>query len=339
MVTARQAASRITLAIGGEQILVDRAVDRAVRAIQAEHSPDAPVVRVVVSAGDATAATAIREAMAPTLFGDVTVLVVTSVDQATPDADAALREFASTASTDGFLIATHPGGVKGKNLLDTLRAAGAVQVDCPVLKRGRATMDFLEGELREHRRRMEPGALTTLVDAVGQDLGLLTAAVEQLVADIDEDPITQQHVEARFTGVAEVSAFAIADGVWDRRAAEALRSLRWSMAGSDAVGVPTVVALATGLRSIVRVAALGPRASEQEVARDAGVPPWKVKVLRRQWSTWSGDQRRLAMAAVALAEADAAVKGGVAARGSLDPQQKLMALERLVLQTAARPAT
>ena len=282
------------------------------------------------------AGTAIREAMSPTLFGDVTVLVVTGIDASSAEVDAALRDLASAQPVDCFLIATHPGGVKGKNLLDALRAAGAVQVDCPVLKRGRAMIDFLEEELRQHRRSMAPGALTTLVDAVGPDLGLLTAAVEQLMADIEEDPITKEHIEARYSGVADVSGFAIADAVWDRRCVDALRSLRWAMAGSDAIGVPTVMALASGLRSIVRVAGLGPRASENEVAREAGVPPWKVKVLRRQWSAWSGDQRRLAVAVVALADADAAVKGGVGSHGSLDPQQKLLALERLVLRTAAR---
>lgn len=334
--TTKAPASAITLAIGGEQVLIDRAVARAVAAIRVERGSDGPPVRMTVAANDPASAMTIREAMSPSLFGDVTVLIVTGVDGATPEVDAALRALASERPTDCYLIATHPGGVKGKNLLDALRAAGAVQVDCPVLKRGRATMDFLEGELRTHRRTMAPGALTCLVDAVGTDLGLLTAAIEQLVADVDEDPITVAHVSAMYSGVAEVSGFAIADAVWDRRAADALRSLRWALGNSDAIGVPTVMALATGLRSIVRVAALGPRASEQDVAKDAGVPPWKVKALRRQWSAWSGDQRRLAVAAVALAEADAAVKGGVATGGSLDPQQKLMALERLVLTTASK---
>jgi DNA polymerase-3 subunit delta len=73
-----------------------------------------------------------------------------------------------------------------------------------------------------------------------------------------------------------------------------------------------------------------------DAAKEAGVPPWKVKVLRRQWSAWSGDQRRLAQAVVALAEADGAVKGGVGEGNSLDNQQKLLALESLVLRTAAR---
>jgi hypothetical protein len=58
--------------------------------------------------------------------------------------------------------------------------------------------------------------------------------------------------------------------------------------------------------------------------------------LPRQWSGWSGDQRRLAAAAVALADADGAAKGGIEQGSSLDPEQKLLELERLVMLTSAR---
>jgi len=74
------------------------------------------------------------------------------------------------------------------------------------------------------------------------------------------------------------------------------------------------------------------------VARPAEFPPWKVRVLRHQWSAWSGDQRRLAAAAVALADADGAAKGGVGEGTALDPEQKLLALERLVLLTSSKHA-
>lgn len=325
--------SRITLAMGGEPVLIDRAVDRAVAQARAEVGP---AVRVSVNASDADAGTAIREAMAPTLFGDATILIVKGIEDSSESVDAALRAYVQEPVDTCHLIATHPGGVKGKALVEVLRGAGAQVVDCPVLKRGRATADFLQAQLREQRRSMTPEALEIVMNAIGQDVRLLVAAIEQCIRDVEHDPITADDVRVAFAGVAEVSGFAIADAVWERRGADALRSLRWSMAGGEQVGVPTVMALASGLRSIVRVAAVGPGASEVDAAKEAGVPPWKVKVLRRQWSAWSGDQRRLAQAVVALAEADGAVKGGVGEGTSLDNQQKLLALETLVLRTAAR---
>ena len=165
---------------------------------------------------------------------------------------------------------------------------------------------------------------------------MLASAASQLSADVDHDPITREDVAAYFEGVAEVSGFAISDAVWDRRAVDALRMLRQSMMSGDSIAVPTVSAMAIGLRQIVRVAGMSPAASEADVAREVAVPPWKVKQLRRQWAGWSGDQRRLAAAAVALADADVAAKGGLTRGSALDPEQKLLALERLVLLTGAR---
>ena len=320
--------ARITLAVGGEPLLVDRAIADAVAAVRAI---DPGAQRVTIPASSEDSGPAIADAAAPTLFGDATIIVVTGIDAASDSVDTELRAFAADAPDGAWLVCTHPGGVKGKNLLDALRKAGATQVDCAPLKRGPSTLDFLAKEVASHRRKMTADAMAALYEAIGQDLRLLAAAIAQLTSDVEHDPITVDDVRAHFAGVADVTGFAIADAVWDRRSTDALRSLRQALQESDGIAVATVMAIASGLRSIVRVAAVGPGASEADVAREAGVPPWKVKVLRRQWSKWSGDQRRLAAAVIALADADASMKGGVREGTSLDPEQKLLELERLVM--------
>jgi DNA polymerase-3 subunit delta len=197
-------------------------------------------------------------------------------------------------------------------------------------------VEFLTREFASHRRKATGPAIIALYESVGQDLGLLSAGVSQLVADIDANPIDVDDVRAYFAGVADVAGFTIADAVWERRYADALRSLRLSMLSSDAgrVGPVTVTALAMGLRTLVRVGGMPPGTSAAVVAKEAGAPPWKVEPLRRQWAKWSGDQRRLAIAVVALADADGAVKGGVLEGSSLVDEQKLLALEILVAATA-----
>jgi DNA polymerase-3 subunit delta len=84
---------------------------------------------------------------------------------------------------------------------------------------------------------------------------------------------------------------------------------------------------------MILVGGSAPGASDNDVAREAGLPPWKVKTLRRQWSRWSGDQRKLASLVVALADADPAMKGGITIGSALDPEQKLFELEKLVTRT------
>ena len=277
-----------------------------------------------------------REATAPNLFGDGGVVVVTGVDAADDRLAAAIREVIADLPDNVFLVFTHPGGVKGKALLDALKSAGADVVDCQAVKRGKATVEFLTREFASHRRKATGPAIIALYESVGQDLGLLSAGVSQLVADIDANPIDVDDVRAYFAGVADVAGFTIADAVWERRYADALRSLRLSMLSSDAgrVGPVTVTALAMGLRTLVRVGGMPPGTSAAVVAKEAGAPPWKVEPLRRQWAKWSGDQRRLAIAVVALADADGAVKGGVLEGSSLVDEQKLLALEILVAATA-----
>jgi DNA polymerase III subunit delta len=324
---------RITIAIGGEPVLVERAVLSVSTAVRRS---DASAQRTVITGSDENAAHELREAAAPNLFGDGGVVVIEGIDAADDQLAKAVREVISDLPDNVYLVVTHPGGVKGKALLDDLRTAGAEQVDCQAVKRGKATLEFLNREFAAHKRRATPDAIATLYEAIGQDLGLLGAAVSQLVTDVEANPIEAEAVREYFAGVADVSGFTIADAVWERRYAEALRSLRQAMMATDSsrVGPSTVASLATGLRTLVRVGGMPPGASEADVAREAGVPPWKVKQLRKQWSRWSGDQRRLAASAVALADADGAMKGGVLEGSSLDPEQKLLALEILVATTA-----
>jgi DNA polymerase III delta subunit len=70
---------RITLAIGGEPVLVDRAVLAVSTAVR---RADASAQRTVIIAGAEDAAHQLREAAAPNLFGDGGVVVIQGIDAA-----------------------------------------------------------------------------------------------------------------------------------------------------------------------------------------------------------------------------------------------------------------
>ncbi|MBI1350137.1 MAG: DNA polymerase III subunit delta [Actinomycetales bacterium] len=329
--------ARVTLAMGAETVLVDRAV----RSLTAEiRRADPGAQRAVIDAASESAAMELREAVAPNLFGDGGIVIVQGIDGAEESTARAIREACGDLPEGVYLVLTHPGGVKGKALVDAVKQAGADVVDCQTIKKGKATTDFLMKEFSRHRRKVTPDAVAALYDAVGHDLGLLVSAVSQLSSDVEANPITADEVRAYFAGVADVSGFVISDAVWQRQYVDAVRALRQAMLATDSgrVGPATIASLASGLRTLVRVGGMPPGASESDVAREAGVPPWKVAQLRRQWARWSGDQRRLAAAVVSLADADGAMKGGVREGSSLDPGQKLLALELLVARTAGTPA-
>ncbi len=324
---------RLTLAIGGEPLLVDRAV----MAVSAQaRAADPQVQRSVIHAGDESAVLELREATAPNLFGDGGVVILHGIDAADDRLADALRDVIADLPDHVYLVLTHPGGMKGKALVDHVKAAGADVVDCSAIKKGKATMDFLAREFASHRRRATGPAIAALYESVGHDISLLAAGVSQLVSDVESDPIDIDDVRAYFAGVADVAGWTLADAVWERRYADALGTLRLAvLADPGRVGPATVASLAMGLRSLVRVGGMPPGTAPGVVAKEVGAPPWKVEALRRQWARWSGDQRRLAAAVVALADADGAVKGGVLEGSSLDAEQKLLALEILVAATTA----
>jgi DNA polymerase-3 subunit delta len=330
-------ADRITLALGSDAALVQRAV-LAVSAAARKEDPE--IQRSTIAAGDEAAAHRLREAAAPNLFGEGAVLVVDGVDGADDAMGAAIREVLADRPEGVYLVFTHPGGMKGKGLLDAIKAAGADVVDCAPLKGPKKAGEFVAKEFASRRRKVTPAAITALQESVGSDAGLLGAAVSQLCADVEANPIDDVHVAEYFAGVAGVSGFTIADAIWERDSATALRTLRQAMLGSDAnrMGAVTVAAIANGLRSLVRFGGTAPGASDIDIAKEAGVPPFKVKALRKQWARWSGDQRRLAAAVVALADADADMKGGVREGTALDSEQKLLALELLVAATSGHRA-
>ncbi len=324
---------RITLAVGAEFVLVQRAV---LSVSAAARAADPTVQRSVIEAGDETAGIEFREATAPNLFGDGGVVVVNGIDSADDQLAATIREVIADLPDNVYIVFTHPGGVKGKALLDAIKSAGADFVDCRTVKGASAATAFITREFAEHRRKATSQAIAALYASVGHDLGLLAAGVSQLVADIDANPIDLDDVQTYFAGVADVAGFTISDAVWDRDYVGSLTSLRHAMLSGDA-GPGTTAALASGLRALVRAGGAPPGASAATIAKEAGVPDWKVRILQRQWPKWSGDPRRLASAVITLADTDAAMKGGVLEGSSLDPEQKLLALEMLVARTASHP--
>ena len=83
-------------------------------------------------------------------------------------------------------------------------------------------------------------------------------------------------------------------------------------------------AFANGLRGLAKLRSAPRGLREGDLAREAGVPPWKVRMLREQARGW--DDLGLAHAITAVAQADADVKGAAS--------DAAYALERMVLKVA-----
>ena len=274
----------VTLVSGPESLLAERAVAEIVRYAR-ETDPEVDVTRV---SADELSPGAIAELLSPSLFSAVRVAVVSDLDQATDEVGEALAAVVSDPPADCMLVLVHPGGMKGKRVLDGLRRAGVAEQRCDAVKRPEDLVEFVRREVRRHRGHIDPDAAARLVEVLGADLRALASMVDQLTADSDGQ-VTAAQVASYVEGRADVKGWTIADHAVTGRTDTALSELRWALAtGTDPVLV--VGALASSLRTLARLSSIPRGYRDADVARDLGVPPWKVKVLRSQLRGWSPSQ-------------------------------------------------
>ena len=304
------------LVIGPESLLAGRAVADLTAAAIAQR-PDAAVSRI--AAGELTVG-GLAEATGGSLFADASVVVIEDLPELPAEVADALVETATRPGPELALALVHPGGVKGKAVLDRLRKAGVRSVDCPSLKAWELPQ-FVIAEARRAGGRMEKPAAEALVNAVGADLSALASAVRQLLDDAEDRLLTQAAVRRYFGGRAEVRSYEIATDALTGQTGAALEKLRWAL--STGVGPPQVTAaLAANLRELGKyLDARDDGLRDAQIAQRIGVPPWKLKSLgplARQWRSAG-----VARAIRAVAQADAQVTGASSDAG--------FALEQLVL--------
>ncbi|MET0740455.1 MAG: DNA polymerase III subunit delta [Candidatus Nanopelagicales bacterium] len=310
----------LTLVLGSEPFLVDRAV-AATLAQARESEPDVTVYDIDP---ERLAPGLLTGLAAPSLFGDRNIVILRrSQEIAAEHAPEVVHVVADPG--DAVIVIAHSGAAnRGKAVLEAAKAAGAhvVEVSGPTTARERR--EWLKADARAAHRMLTDDGADMLIEAVGLDLRELANALAQLVADTDGG-IDAAVVGRYYSGRAEVKGYEIADAAVSGRPAEALEQLRFARAtGLDPV--PIVAAVASSLRTLIKLSGMPRGMRDAEVARDLRVPPWKVRILRDQLVGWSSTG--LAEAIRAMATADEAVKGGVVR------EAESWALEHAVLTVA-----
>ena len=306
----------VTLVTGPEEFLNQRAVSTATAAVRRAE----PDFEVSEAAADSLSMAALADLAAPSLFSSIRCVVVRGLEDLPEDVHGGLLEYAAAPAPDIGLVLVHSGGQKGSGLLTRLRALPTVtEVRSAPLKPSEFSR-FVTAEVRSRGGRIDGDAADLLVQAVGQDLRALSGAASQLTSDFPGEPLTEPAVRTYFGGRAEVKSFGIADAALAGRTSAALEELRWALEnGTPAVLVTS--AFATGLRGLAKVTSAPRGLRDADLAREAGVPPWKLRVIRDQARGW--DDRGLVAAIVAVAQADADVKGAAG--------DAAFSLERMVL--------
>ena len=312
--TADDVLGTTTLITGSQEFLAERAIAEIRASVRAADA-DADVSELDA---DELGVGALAEIASPSLFASMRVVVVRRLEDLPDEAVQPLLGYVATPVGDVALVLHHTGGVKGKAVLDKLRKAGAVEVKAAAPKRWELP-GWVQSEFRRHKKKIDKDGAAALVDALGEDMRALAGAADQLASDCTADTIDAPTVRAYFGGRAEVKGFAVADAAIEGKTTEAMEQLRWALSGRvDPVLITSAVA--SGLRSVARYQAAPRGLREADLAREVGVPPWKLKSIAVQSRGWS--PRGLATAIQAAAQADADVKG--AAGDRLWPCERLV---------------
>lgn len=307
---------RVTLVTGKEEFLNERTVV-AVRDAVRRHDAEAEFSET--SASDLSLAT-LGELAAPSLFSSIRCVVVRSLENLPEESVEGLLSYAAAPAEEVALVLVHGGGPKGSGVLTKLRKLKPVTEAKSGELKASEFPSFVASEVRSHGASIDSEAAATLVQAVGQDLRSLAAAASQLTNDFPGESLTVEKVKQYFGGRAEAKSFAVADAAFWGRRHVALEELRWAL---DAGTAPVLVtsAFAGSARGVARFKAAPARMRDADLAREVGVPPWKVRTIRDQSRGWS--DAGIARAIRAVARADADIKGAAS--------DASYTLERLVL--------
>jgi DNA polymerase-3 subunit delta len=296
------------LILGDEELLVERAVAEVLGSVRKRAGADSGTSDVPVSrtrAGD-VGTYELAELLSPSLFGEERLVVLEAAAEAGKEAAALIASAAADLPPGTVLAVVHSGGGRAKGLATQLQRLGAQVHPCARITKVSERADFIRGEFRSLRVKVDEETVTALLDAVGSDIRELASACSQLAADtagrVDAAAVRRYH-----SGKAEVKGFDIADKAVAGDVAGATESLRWAMMR----GEPLVVladALAEAVHTIGRV---GPQSGDPyRLAAQLGMPPWRVQKAQKQARRWSRDTVATAMKVVA--ELNANVKGAVA---------------------------
>ncbi|WP_400158991.1 DNA polymerase III subunit delta [Arthrobacter sp. BPSS-3] len=289
----------VVLVGGPEDYLASRAMDRLRQLVRAA-APDVEVTRMSAAAYEPGA---LAMNVSPSLFGEQKLIEVEALESMNDAFLADALKYLAQPEPDAVMVMRHGGGVRGKKLLDAIKAGGWPVVDCQPLKKDAEKISFVMTEFKAASRRIEPDAVQALINAVGASLAELAAACSQLIADATT-AVDADMVDRYYGGRVEASGFKVADAAMAGNAPLALSTLRHALdTGADPV--PIVAALAAKLRSLAKVA--GAQGSSAQIAKQLGMQPWLVEQAQRDVRRWTPEG--LVRSIQVTAEADAQVKG------------------------------
>lgn len=292
------------LIVGTDEFLIERGRCTVVDRVRQE-TGRRDIVTTIRRAGEITEGE-LLELLSPSLFSEDRVVVVMGTENAGKEAAELLIQAAKDPGPGMRLVICHSGAGRTKKLLARMKKIidpSNVLDANPVSARD--LPGWVMGEFRRLGHRPTPDVVQALLEGVGSDLRELATAVTQLIEDA-EGRITVETVRAYYSGIAEVSAFDIADWAVTGKRTRAIAATRRALQlGISPVAIAAALSSKVGM--VARLYSTRGRVDARGLAAQLGAPPFVIEKTARVARRWSGAS--VSRAVILLADLDATVKG------------------------------
>jgi DNA polymerase-3 subunit delta len=250
----------------------------------------------------------LQDLATPSLFGEPRALLVTDCRSLPKDAVGELAAYLSAPDPTAPLVLACTTAERGKPPAALVKIVEPVGEVRQVQIQRKELEPWLVQRAKTAGLELTPPAARMLVDTLGEDIGQLAAAVEQLQGAFQGQQITPKEIHQQFRGLGEQKSWDLCDRAFGKDLPGAIRSLRSIEEGGDDA-LMVLGAIAARLRDLMRVRALPDRLPPAQLAKEAGLRfDWQARRYQQQARNFSLEQ--LVAIHQQVAETDRALKSG-----------------------------
>jgi DNA polymerase III subunit delta len=250
----------------------------------------------------------LQDLATPSLFGEPRALLVTDCRSLPKDAIGELADYLSAPDPDAPLVLACTTAERGKPPAALVKIVEPVGEVRQVQIQRKELEPWLVQRAKAAGLELTPSGARALVDTLGEDIGQLAAAVEQLTGAFQGQQVTPALIHAQFRGLGEQKSWDLCDRAFGKDLPGAIRSLRSIEEGGDDA-LMVLGAIAARLRDLMRVRALPDRLPPAQLAKQAGLRfEWQARRYQQQARNFSLE--RLVAIHQQVAETDRALKSG-----------------------------
>jgi DNA polymerase-3 subunit delta len=252
--------------------------------------------------------TELQDLATPSLFGEARALLVTDCRSLSKDAIAAVGAYLTAPDPDAQLVLTCTVAERGKPPAALLKVVDPVGEVRPVQVARKEIEPWVAQRAKRAGTELTAPAARALVQTLGEDLGQLASAVEQLADAFRGQKVTPAQVHQQFRGLGDQKTWDLCDRAFAKDLPGAIRALR-SIEENGDEALMVLGGIAVRVRDLLRVRSLPDRLGPSQVAREAGLRfDWQARRYQQQARNFTLEE--LVSIHDRVSDADRALKSG-----------------------------